>query len=298
MVTALLTCAAMIRLLLLFTLAASHAACIYTRANVSQNRNGAYSDYPSSVENDRERRASRRKWALIASPLEILGGVGLAALALYAPATHMDDGDESVTDNLGDAGKEIAGRLVLAGVGGALVASGVGDAVLGLTDPLRPSPYVRDGSLVAADHVDGLAPLSGPRVDLHIANSLGTHGVGGGAGLGLAHWIHDSVRLRHSVSGEFRRGFGDRGLEGGVTFDVNAQLAFGRRMGGLLPKKAVGLYAGSGVWWTAMGPAPIASGGVSLDLAFGQYRLGTTYVPGVDRLPSINFDLRLEIGGD
>ena len=71
----------------------------YTRANVDQNRGGDYKDYPSSVAADRERRASRRKWALIASPIEIVGGLGLTALALYAPVKAMSDGDDSVTDN-------------------------------------------------------------------------------------------------------------------------------------------------------------------------------------------------------
>ena len=210
----------------------------------------------------------------------------------------MDDGDDSVTDNLGDAGKEIAGRILLAGIGTGIAFSGVGDAVLGLTDPLRPSPYVRKGSLVPADQVDHLAPPRGARVDFHVANSLGTHGVGASAGLGLAHWIHERIRLRHSVAGDYRNGFGDRGISRGVSYETNAQFALGRRQGGLLPTKALGLYAGTGVWWTDKVPAPVAMGGLSLDLAFGQYRLGTTYMIGVDRLPSINLDIRMEIGGD
>ena len=73
--------------------------------------------------------------------------------------------------------------------------------MLGATDPLRSSPYVRDGQLVAADVIDHISPLRAPRFDLHLGTGLGTGGpLTAELGMGLAHWVSEAGCDRLVVS--------------------------------------------------------------------------------------------------
>ncbi|HEY5944374.1 MAG TPA: hypothetical protein VIV40_02740 [Kofleriaceae bacterium] len=271
--------------------------CMYMHGNLEQKKDGTYTNYPADVAAEHARRKTRRRNALIAAPLEIVGGAGLTALALFAKSTPMDDGDDSITDNLGDAGKEIAGRILLAGIGGAGMLGGVGDLVFAAADPMHGSPLVRDGELVKADRIDVIEPDRSPWLTVHMTNVIGTHAVGGELGFGFAHWLDSRIRLRHAVSGTF--GFAwDRTTQAGVTAETNVQLAFGRRGGGLYPRNAIGVYGGGGWVWTTARDAPVAIGGISYDMGITTIRLGTRYAAGVDRYPSIDLGTQIEFGSD
>src|SRR6185436_20422188 len=102
----------------------------------------------------------------------------------------------------------------------------------------------------------------------------------------------------HGASGVYLLGW-SHGTLGGVTGETSVELAFGREGAGLYPKRSIGLYGGGGwLWSDEQQQTPVAVGGVSFKLRFAQYRIGTMYTPGIERLPSINFDVRMEIGGD
>jgi hypothetical protein len=235
---------------------------------------------------------------LIAAPLEFVVGAGLAALALFAKSSPPDDGDDSIVDNLGDAGKEIAGRALMAGIGCAAVLGGFGDLIFGVTDPLHKSPLIRDGALVTADQIDVIEPLRSPRLTFHSESKLGTQTLGVALGFGLAHWVSDRVRLRHSVSGVYLLGWTKRTL-GGATGETSVELAFGRKDAGLSPKRSIGVYGGGGWLWTDDDKqTPVAQGGVSFNVRFAQYRIGTQYTPGLERYPGVTMDVRMEVGGD
>lgn len=273
--------------------------CLYARGSL-RGDGPAYANYPDSVEAERVRRAKRRKLALLGGPIEIAAGVGLTALALYAPAAPDDDGDSSVVDNLGDAGKEALGRLALALIGTSLVSSGVGDTVLGATDPLFDSPLVRDGALVSADEIDRVAPARGPRLGFHATETVSLRTIGADVGLGLAHWLGSSVRVRETAVGGYdlpwRRD--DGGMRYSLGGDLAVERAFGRRHAGLYPVRSVGAFAGA-AWTRVEGlDRAIVRGGLLTQLRTMQLRLGATYIPGHDRYPTFELGLRRELEVD
>jgi hypothetical protein len=275
-------------------------SCIYSSKNLEQDRAVGYKNYPASIEAERERRRSRRKWALIGGPIEIVGGAALAALALYAPVTDDMDPDDGVVDDLGDAGKELAGRLLLASIGLAAVGSGVGDIFLGATDPAFGSPLIRDGVLVPADRIDHIPPQRTPRIAVFTSSMIGSRSLGPELGVGLFHWVSPRVRLTYAAVGSLGlRWAGDHAQIGGVGGDITAELAFGREHAGLYPKRAIGLFAGSGWVRTDGVDYPSIAGGLQFrPRALGAFRIGTSYVPGLDRYPAIEFTVRVDLRND
>ncbi len=272
--------------------------CMYMRHNLDRGAGGRYTNYPTSIEAEYERRRIRRKHALIAAPIEILAGVALAALAIYAPAEPSDA--ETVTGTLEDAGKEILARMLLVAIGAGVAASGVGDGVLGLADPLLHSPIVRDGRLVSADEIDTLPPLRQPRLGFHVTNVVSTDGVGADAGFGLAHWVTPTVRLRPAVTLEALLPWRTADRRYLISGELLLERTIGGRTGaGLYPRRAIGIYAGGG--WAANedGPDAVAwRAGASLTLRPGwSYRLGTTWLRG-DRRPSVDLSIRGELRVD
>lgn len=276
--------------------------CLYAGGNLEPDRHGGYKNYPASVEAERARRAHRRKIALIGAPIELVGGLALAGLMLYAPSSSSpaDDGDDSVTDNLGDGAKEVLTRLVLASAGLSIAASGVGDLVLGATDPAFGSPLVRDGRLIAADQIDRIAPARAPRLGFHVSNNLSLRGVGADVGVGLGHWLGRSVRVREAVTGGWDADFGDdrRELRYALGGDLTVERAFGRRHAGLYPTSALGLYGGAS--WTRFDARDraVLRGGLSLLVGKTQLRLGALDVGGRDATPTIELGLRYELETD
>lgn len=269
--------------------------CIYSRGNLEKTKSG-YTNYPTSVEAEYERRKRRRRRALIAAPLEIIGGLGITALALYAPATPSDA--EHPAEALADAGKELLGRLLLASAGTGIAISGIGDGVLGLVDPAFKSPLVRDGQLVRASEIDTVDPPASPRFGIHATSVLGTGGVGMDTGVGFAHWIGPRVRLRHAANAELTLPFdtADRRLI--VSGETVIERAFGRDHAGLYPRRSLGLYVAAG--WAALEDrpdVPVLRGGIAFGTRWQTYRLGTTYMAG-DARPSLDFGMRMEIRTD
>ncbi len=289
------------RLVLIAVVAAELGAggCLYASGSLSQGQAG-YRNYPTTVAEEQARRAHRRRLALLGGPLEIVGGVGLATLALYAPITQADDGDDSITDNLGDAGKELLGRLVLATIGLSVATSGVGDTVLGATDPAFASPLVRHGELVGADRIDLLAPAPGPRLGFHASQALSTYGVGADAGIGLGHWIGASVRIREAITGGWELGFraADRDVRYALGGDVTIERAFGRRHAGLYPARSIGVYGGGS--WTRIDDRDRGAvrGGLAGTLRAVQVRVGASFIPGLDRGPTFEVGFRRELEVD
>jgi hypothetical protein len=269
--------------------------CIYTRGNLEVTKEG-YKNYPSSIEAEQARRRRRRRNALIAAPLEIVGGLAITALAIYAPSSPSDA--DSTSGALADAGKELLGRLLLATGGMAIAVSGIGDGVLGATDPLFGSPLVRNGRLVPVDEIDTIAPPATPRFAIHSTTMIGTDGIGFDTGFGFSHWIGSNVRLRHAASAELTLPFdtADRRLI--ASAETSIERAFGRDHAGLYPKRSIGMYVAGG--WAAIEDRPDAPV-LRAGLAFGgrsySYRLGTTYMAG-DRRPSIDLGMRMELRTD
>lgn len=269
--------------------------CIYSLGNLDRTKTG-YKNYPTSIEAEQARRHRRRRNALIAAPLEIVGGLAIAALAIYAPSSPSDA--DTTTGALEDAGKELLGRLLLAALGTGIAISGVGDGALGAIDPAMSSPLVRNGALVPADQIDTIDPPSAPRVGIHVSNMLGTDGIGIDAGVGFAHWIGSTVRLRHSASAELTLPWGSADRRLIASAETQVERAFGREHAGLYPKYSLGLYVAAG--WAAIEDrpdVPVLRGGISIGLHGYSYRIGTTYMAG-ERRPSIELGLRSEIRTD
>lgn len=285
------------RRLLAAFVALSLGACIYSRGAIEPAK-GGYKNYPATLAEDQARRHKRRVHALIAAPLELIGGTGLAALALYAPSSSSrEPGNDSVTDGLAAAGKELVGRLLLASAGGAIALSGAGDAVLGATDPLFASPVVRDGVLIDADHIDLLPPPRRPFLSIHSSQAISLQGWRSGVGVGVAHWIADAWRMRETIAGELGQGFSPIAPRGFVTGEVEIERAFGRERLGLMPRTAIGLYGGGGYGWAARHDAPLVSGGISFTRHLQQFRLGVSQLVDVKR-PTIELGFRYVLPGD
>lgn len=289
-------------LIALATLAACAdlTGCLYASRNIDRDPAGGYKNYPASVEAEQARRAHRRKVALIGGPIELVGGAALTALALYAPSAPDDDGDDSVTDNLGDAGKDVLGRLALAMIGSSVAVSGVGDTVLGLTDPAFDSPLVRHGRLVAEDEIDLVAPPAGPRLGFHATDTLSLRATGAEAGLGLGHWLGRHVRVREAIGGGWEIDFGDdrKGLRYTLGGDLTIERASSRRHLGLYPRSAYGVFAGAS--WTRIDDRDraVVRGGLTAVFGGSQLRLGAVYVPGRDDVPTIELGIRRELETD
>jgi hypothetical protein len=271
--------------------------CIYARGNLEITSTG-YKNYPSSLEAEHARRSRRRRNALIAAPLEIVGGLALAALAIYAPSNPADSDSDSPSSAIADAGKELLGRLLLATGGMAIAVSGVGDGVFGALDPLLGSPLVRDGALVPADQIDTVAPSATPWFTIHGTSVIGTDGVGFDMGAGFSHWIGSNVRLRHAASAELTLPFHSADQRLIASAETSIERAFGRERAGLYPRKSIGVYVAGG--WAAIEDrpdAPVMRGGVAFSSHGYSYRLGTTYMAG-DRRPSVELGMRMEIRTD
>ncbi|MCE9574147.1 MAG: hypothetical protein K8W52_13455 [Deltaproteobacteria bacterium] len=276
--------------------ALSLGACVYSRGAIGHNAAG-YTNYPATLADEHARRSKRRRHALIAAPIELVGGTAITALALFAPSSPEPGTDDSVTAGLAAAGKELVGRLVLASVGGAIALGGVGDAVLGATDPLFASPVVRDGELIDADHIDLLPPPRAPRLDVHSSQELSLQGWRSGLGVGVAHWISDTLRMREAVTGELGQGFGPLAVRGFVTGEVELERAFRRERLGLYPRTALGIYGGGGYSWAARHDAPLVRGGISFTRHLVQYRLGVSQLVDVRR-PTIELAFRYVLPAD
>ncbi|MBK9035728.1 MAG: hypothetical protein IPL61_31510 [Myxococcales bacterium] len=275
-------------------LLASLSGCLYSR-NALERHGDGYRNYPATVAAEQARRHDRRRLALLGGPLEVIVGAGLAALVLYAPIKNTSD-SESVTDQLGDAGKELAGRALLGTVGLAVAMSGVGDLVLGATDGLFASPIVRDGALVPADQIDALAPAPGPRLTFHGVQLVSDREIGTGLGLGVALWPTARLRARAAVTGELTLGWRDRSTHGGLVGELALERAFGRERVGLYPRAALGAYVAGG-WSRADADRPVVRAGLLGTVRAMQLRLGAGYQPG-DRRPSIEFAIQRELRVD
>lgn len=271
--------------------------CFYAAGSLGHGKSG-YERYPGSVEEEAARRATRRRRALIAAPLELVGGLGLAALALYSPIEASDDGDDSVIDNLGDGAKEIVGRVALASIGLAAAGGGIGDAVLGATDPLVASPLVRGGALVPADQIDLLAPAPGPRLDVHAGQGLSLRAFSADAGLGMFTWLGPRWRLRTAASFAVGMRFqGEDSREAGATADLGLERAFGRTHAGLYPQHSLGLFAGGGYAWGEASDHALVRAGLTTALGLTTLRLGTVWSPD-ERTPTVEAVLRRELAVD
>jgi hypothetical protein len=285
--------APMLRILLLLTLL---DGCVYSTFNLHHGTAG-YKNYPTSIEDEHHRRSSRRTWALLAAPLEIVGGLALSYVALKAPSSPSDA--MTVGGQLEDAGKEVLARAILAGIGITIAGSGVGDGILGATDPAFRSPIIRHGKLIPESEIDHIAPPAGPRLAFHGTNVLGSAGVGADLGFGLAHWVTPTIRLRHAASAEVGEDWhaDDRRLI--VSVETLVERAFGREGAGLYPKKSIGLFFGGGYSISDHAEdLPIMRGGLSFGLSRSiSYRLGTSYSPG-DRHPSLDLGMRMELRVD
>src|SRR6266567_3411755 len=117
--------------LVIVSLASGASGCIYMRESVqpTSRAKGSYEHYPTTLEANEQRRAKRRKYALIAAPIEVALGALLVAGAVYAKSSPSTS--DTTTGVLADAGKDILGRLLIALIGSSIVVSGVGDGVLG-----------------------------------------------------------------------------------------------------------------------------------------------------------------------
>ena len=279
-----------------FTLLVVTASCLYTRGNIAPKKGGGYEDYPSSVPEEHERRRTRRRHALIAAPIEMVGGVALAALAIYGKSAPSQSSD-SVTSNLADAGKQALGRILLASGGLAIATMGLGDAIYGLADPLLGSPIVREGHVVPESEIDTVDPDRGARLGFHVTNSIGTRGVGGDLGVGLAHWATPHVRLRYAAIGTLMTPYDASGVQLGAGGEITAEHAGRRRALGTLPAFSIGTYGG-GLWSKIEGASRgIVRGGLFVTHGSEQFRLGSSYVVR-DKLPSIDLSIRYELSGD
>lgn len=283
----------MLRILVALTLL---DGCIYSVQNVRHGKSG-YEDYPTTIVGEHHRRSTRRKWALIGSPLEIATGIALGYIAVYANSgpSHAT----TVSGQVSDAGKEALARAFMLGAGLGLVGSGIGDGVLGAIDRAFSSPYVRNGKIVPESQIDTIDPPPGPRLAFHGTSVIGTQGVGADVGFGLAHWITPTIRLRHSASAEADLEWDrdhDRRLA--ISGETQVEYAYGREGAGLYPKTSLGLFAGGG--WSMLQHGkdlPLMRGGLSFGLHSMSIRLGTSYSPG-DRRPSFDVGTRIELRVD
>ena len=268
------------------------SGCVYTRGNIHRSKTG-YDNYPTSVEAEYERRKTRRRHALIAAPLEIIGGAAITYLAIFGASSPSMA--ESVPGVLADAGKELLARLLFASAGAAITISGVGDGLLGAIDPAFDSPLVRDGRLVSPTEVDALAPPRAPRFVFQSGIGIAEYGVGGEVAMGLSHWVSSSLRLRYAALAQFTTMWhsADRRLLGGGEMVI--EHAFSREHLGLYPSKSLGLYLAGG--WAAIEDrtdVPMGRGGLELGLGRGMsYRLGAAYSSG-DRRPQLEFSMRTD----
>lgn len=280
----------MVRSLALSLVVSLLAGCVYMKSSVDLKAHGVYENYPTSLEADRERRAKRRKYALIAAPIEIAIGAALGAAAIYGKSEpSMSD---TTSGALADAGKDVLGRMLLVMAGGALAISGVGDGVLGAVAPLMPNSLVRDGALVPADQIDKLPPPTTIRPTLEDAVQLGARGAGGNLALGVSRWMTPTVRLNGSAVGEFVAPWHTADMRGSLYGQVEIERAFGREYLGVYPRSSIGLYGiwgGTGQQDRDHASGPIVGGGVSLRLRYATYRAGVTYIPGIDTHPMFVF---------
>jgi hypothetical protein len=264
------------------------SGCVYMRTSVQPTSadKGSYENYPSSLEENQERRAKRRKYALIAAPIEVVVGAAIAAAAIYGKSEPSMS--ESPTGALADAGKDLLGRLLLVGLGSAVAVSGVGDGILGALEPALPDSIVRDGKLVPKEQIDSLTPPRSWRPALEVGNELSARGVGGSIGLGASRWLTPTVRTQLLVVGNGVLGWHSADKRGSVVGEAEIERAFGREYLGLYPHYALGMYAFSGA--TAIEDrhgenGPIVGGGLSFRMRSLQYGAGVSYIQGVDEHP-------------
>jgi hypothetical protein len=277
----------MIRSLAVLLAASLLSGCVYMRESVQPTRKGSvYENYPTSLEANQERRAKRRKYALIAAPLEVMLGAGLAAAAIYGKSEPSMS--ESPSGAIADAGKDLLGRLLLVMIGSAVMVSGVGDGVLGVLEPALPDSIVRDGKLVPKETIDSLSPPTTWRPALEVGNSISARGVGGSISLGASRWLTPTVRTQALVVGEGIMGWHSADERGSVVGQLEIERAFGREYLGLYPRYSLGMYAFSGATGIQDRDGengPILGGGLSMRLRYVSYGAGVSYIPYVDEHP-------------
>ncbi|HTL35856.1 MAG TPA: hypothetical protein VL326_22155 [Kofleriaceae bacterium] len=279
----------MVRLLAVITLVVSLlSGCIYMRESVQPTTpdKGSYENYPTSLEANAERHAKRRKYALIAAPIEIALGTALAAAAIYGKSEpSMSD---SPSGALADAGKDLLGRLLLVLVGGAVATSGVGDGILGAIEPALPDSMVRNGKLIPKDQIDATPPPTTWRPAFEVGNGISARGLDGSLGLGASRWLTPTVRMQLLAVGDGILGWHSSDLRGSVVGQAEIERSFGREYLGLYPKVSLGLYAFSGA--TAIQDrhgenGPIVGGGLQFRKHTYQIGAGVSYIPYVDAHP-------------
>ncbi len=270
---------------------------------------------PDTVDEERQRRRNRRIWAMAAGPLEMAAGALVTYLALYAPSQPSDA--DSVTEALGDAAKEAAGRALLAGIGMGAITGGIGDLLLGGADWLFPSPFVVTGDdgeprMLKLEELYDRPPTPVLQLDPAIASIINLRGAGGDLGLGVAHWPSARLRLRYGVD----LGYEVAMLDGGRVDPVDAEgkradlylgggpsvrmdLALGRRSyWGRYPGTAITLRAAGRLAWSDHGDRYLgwrAAAGLNLgsgkNLGGLALLLGATQLHGRDRgpVPELSF---------
>jgi hypothetical protein len=264
------------------------SGCIYMRQSVEPKK-GGYNNYPTSIEANEQRRAKRRKHALIAAPIEIALGTLAVTAAIYGKSAPSDS--DSTTGALADAGKDVLGRLLLASLGGAAIICGVGDGVLGALSPLLPNSIVRNGVLVPASEIDRLPPPTTFRPTFDVGMLVSARGVGEEVSLGASRWITPTVRVNGSVVGEGISAWRSKDLRGSLYGQLEIERAFGREYLGLYPDKALGLYvlSGGSAIQDRDDDGGMIGGGVSARLGYLTYRVGVSFIPGVDERPMFVF---------
>jgi len=278
----------MVRLLAVLVAASLLSGCVYMRQSVQPTTpdKGSYENYPSSLEANAERHAKRRKYALIAAPIEIALGTAIAAAAIYGKSEPSMS--ESPSGAIADAGKDLLGRLLLVLVGGAVVTSGVGDGILGAIEPALPDSMVRNGKLIPKEEIDATPPPTSWRPAFEIGNGISARGVEASLGLGASRWLTPKVRMQLLAVGDGILGWHSSDKRGSVVGQAEIERAFGREYLGLYPKVSLGLYAFSGA--TAIQDrhgenGPIVGGGLQLRRNTVQMAAGVSYIPYVDEHP-------------
>ena len=303
------------RLPAILLLAALGSGCVYSMKSLGKEPKPAAADeaaadpaLPDTVDEELQRRRTRRMWAMAAGPLEIAGGALLTYLALFTPAQPSDA--DSVTEALGDAAEEAAGRAIMGSIGMAAITGGIGDLLLGGADWFFPSPFIVRGAdgdrrmLTVAELYDR-PPTPVLQLDPAVASIINLRGAGGELGLGVAHWASPRLRLRYGVDLGYEIAMLDGGridpvdaegqradlfLGGGPS--VRVDIALGRRhYWGRYPGIAITLLAAGRVAWSDHGDRYLgwrAAAGLNLggkNLAGITLLLGASQLHGRDRHP-------------
>jgi hypothetical protein len=266
------------------------SGCVYMHESVQKKKDG-YENYPTSIEANEARRAKRRKHALIAAPIEIALGTLALTAAIYGKSAPPESDSTSSGGAIADAGKAFLARLFLASIGGAAILGGVSDGVLGALSPLLPNSIVRNGALVPASEIDRLPPPTTLRPTFEIGMLGSPRGIGEEVSLGASRWLTPTVRVNGSVVGEAITAWSSKDVRGSLYGQLEIERAFGREYLGLYPHRALGLYvlSGGSAIQDRDDDGGMIGGGVSARLGYLTYRVGVTFIPGVDERPMFVF---------